>query len=129
MPDGALVVELAKIDGVTYVSLPDGLELPAQPAEIGQVAEVTLTPSLYDAILLASPHCQLIDQRVQQRIRDRYSLEDELYLARIGVGTALARYAMEPDEPDLLADYQAHVEAARQWGREQRAALGLVKPS
>lgn len=123
------VTELAEIEGLTYVSLPDGLELPEQPPEIGSVAAVTLTPALYDAILAASPHCQLIDQRVQQRIRDRYSLEDELYLARIGVGTALMRYSMEDDEPALLAEYQAHVEAARQWGREQRAALGLVKPT
>lgn len=98
--------------------------LPAQPPEI-TVAPVTLDAALREQIKIASPHCRLIAERMQERIRSAYSLEDELYIARIAAGAALGVYVLEPGEQDVLAAYQAHVESVRQWGRDERARLGL----
>lgn len=111
---------------MTYVAVPDGITLPSQPAQIaGTVAPVTLTPELRDRIKAASPHCQFIDARMQDKIRARYSAEDEMYFARIGTGAALGKYAFEPGEEAALTEYGAHVETVRQWGRTERAKLGL----
>ena len=118
--------ELCTLDGVTYVAVPDGITLPSQPAQIaGTVTPVTLTPELRDRIKSASTHCQFIDARMQDKIRARYSAEDEMYFARIGAGVALGKYTFEPGEEAALTEYGAHVETVRQWGRTERAKLGL----
>ena len=116
--------ELCTLDGVTYVAVPDGVTLPEQPAEITAEA-VALTQELREQIKAASPHCSLIAERVEMRIRARYSLSDEQYFARIGVGVALGSYTFEPGEQDALIAFGAHVESARQWGRSEREKLGL----
>jgi hypothetical protein len=86
---------------------------------------VSITPELRAQIKATSPHCSLIAERMEMRIRARYSLSDEQYFARIGVGVALGSYTFEPGEQDALIAFGAHVEAARQWGRDERAKLGL----
>lgn len=116
--------ELCTLDGLTYVAVPDGVTLPAQPPEL-TIAPVAMTPELREQIKAASPHCSLIAERMEMRIRARYSLSDEQYFARIGVGVALGSYTFEPGEQDALIAFGAHVEAARQWGRDERAKLGL----
>jgi hypothetical protein len=58
-------------------------------------------------------------------IRDAYPLEDELKYARIGVGAAMGMYQPTSDEVQGMTVFGAHVESVRQWGRDQRAALGL----
>ena len=103
--------ELATIDGVTYVHLPDMAELPDQPIEIN-VAPVTLTDELRDAIKAASPHVRLINQQVEDKIRERYSPSDEIKLLRIAPS----------EETSAWNDY---VEECRQWGRGKKAELGL----
>lgn len=122
--DEIYCTELATLDGVTYVAVPAGATLPDQPAEITP-AVVDLTPELRAQLKAASPHCELIAQRMEQKIRARYSLSDEQYFARIGVGVTLGSYVFEPGEQDALIAFGAHVEAARQWGRDERAKLGL----
>lgn len=107
--------ELATLaDGLTYVSLPDGAVLPiAQPSEISaSIAPVVLTAALRDAIKRASPHVRLINQRIRDRIAEQYSVYDEIQMLR----TAPSAEAVA---------YNAHVEACRDWGRAERAALGL----
>ena len=119
--------ELATIDGITYVSLPDGVSLPAnQPEEIAaSIQTVTLTPALREAIKAASPHCQLIAQRMVEKIRALYSIDDEMYFARIGVGAANGMYTPTQDEMQAMTVFGEFVESIRQWGREERARLGL----
>lgn len=109
-----LGTELATINGVTYVSLPDGVVLPAdQPEEIAaSVQIVTITPALRDEIANASPHVRLIRERVAGRIAERYSLGDEIKLLRTAPSA----------EFEL---YNAYAEDCRAWGRQQKAALGL----
>lgn len=118
--------ELATVAGVTYVFVPPAAVLPAQSAEIASsVALVTLTDELRAQIIAASPHCKLIDERMKAAIRDAYPLEDELKYARIGVGAAMGMYTPTADEVAGMTAFGAHVEGVRQWGRDQRAALGL----
>lgn len=116
--------ELCTLDGVTYVAVPAALTLPVQPAEITTEA-VTLTPELKVAIKAASPHVALISERMIQKIRGAYSIDDEMFFARIGVGAATGMYVPTGDE---LADMQVFglfVEDVREWGRDERAKLGL----
>lgn len=53
-----------------------------------------------------------INQRVRDMIREQYSIEDEIKLLRT---------APSPE----FELWNAHAEACRAWGREQKAALGL----
>lgn len=103
--------EIATVDGYTYVSLPDGVALPAQPDAI-TVEPVTLTEAVRVKISAASPHVQLINQRVKEMISEQYSVEDEIKLIRTAPS----------EEFDV---YNSFVESCRQWGRDQKAALGL----
>lgn len=119
-------VELCTLDSWTYVSVPDGVTLPDQPAEIaGTIEAVVLTDGLREQIKAASPHTQLIAQRVIERIRERYGVDDELYFARIMIGAQSGLYELEPGEIEQVTAFKDWAEAARLWGREQRAALGL----
>ena len=116
--------ELCTLDGVTYVAVPAALTLPAQPAEI-TVQPVTLTPQLKSAIKAVSPHVALVSERMIQKIRGAYTIDDEMFFARIGVGAATGMYTPTDGE---MADMQAFgefVEGVRQWGRDERAKLGL----
>lgn len=107
-------MELCTIDGVTYVSVPDDVELPVdQPASIAESIEVVvITDELCELIKSQSTHVQLINDRVKSKIAERYSLSDELKEIRNSSSPSFAVYA----------DY---VEDCRQWGSEQKAALGL----
>lgn len=124
LDDALHCTELCELDGVTFVAVPAGVTLPDQPAEITLEA-VTLTPELRDQIKAASVHCTLIAERMELRIRDRYSLSDEAYFARIGVGAALGSYTFGDGEMEAMMAFGAHVESARQWGRAERIKLGL----
>ncbi len=117
--------ELCTIDGITYLSVPDGVTLPDQPPEI-ELTPVTLSPELREQIKAASVHVAFIAERMIQKIRAAYSIDDEMYFARIGVGAANGMYTPTAGE---MADMQAFgefVESVRQWGRTERAKLGLA---
>lgn len=106
--------ELAAINGITYVSLPDDAALPTdQPAEIvASIQPVTLDATLRQAISDASPHVRLIRARVAERIAERYSMADEIKLLRTA------------PSPEFEA-YNAYVEDCRAWGRAEKARIGL----
>ena len=115
-------MELCDLDGITYASV-DG-ELPEYDARL-VVAETELTTLLRDRIKTESTFCQLIAERMQSRIRERYSQEDEHYLTRISVGAISGLYTMEPGEMDQVVAFSAFVESVRQWGRDERGKVGL----
>lgn len=117
--DGQEGLELATIDGETYVVIPNGLTLPEQPEEISAEL-VVLTPELRQTICSNSPHIHLIDERVVERIRERYTQNDELKYARLAWSDAKTA-----EDLAELGEYDAHVESARSWGRDQKALLGL----
>ena len=103
------------MDGITYVCLPDGAALPpGQPKEIlsSIIENVTLAADQIAVIKLASPHVRLINQRVAAMIAAEYSLADEIKLLRTAPSAEFEAY-------------NAHTEACRAWGREEKAKLGL----
>ena len=108
------ITELCTIHDETYVCVPDGVELPEQPDIIQQ----TLQPvNLVDVELkkqlgAASPHKKLINRRVVNKIREKYSLEEELQMLRTG----------PTDESKAYFDYCG---ACVAWGKAQKAKLGL----
>lgn len=116
-------------DGRTVVALFDGYTLPAdQPQEIAASIETLASPlpaDVREQIKAASPHVALISRRMIEKIRQSYSPDDEMYLARIGVGAALGMYTLTSDEQQELTVYREIVEGVRQWGRDERAKLGL----
>ena len=105
------ITELCTIDGVTYVSVPDSITLPEQPEQI-TVEEVELTDELKESIKSASPHVQLINDRVVSKIREVYSLNDEIKMIRLSPSAESTAY-------------NEYVEACREWGRVAKANLGL----
>lgn len=107
----SLATELCEIDGVTYVAVQDGIDLPPQPQEI-TVEPVTLTDDLVALIKQASPAVRLINQRVVQKIRKQYSTDEEIKMLRLSPSP----------ESETYNDY---VEACRAWGRAEKAKLGL----
>lgn len=101
------------MDGITYCSVPDGVALPDQPAEIAaSIQAVTLDPALTQKIKAASPLVRLINATVAEKIAEQYSTADEIKLLRTAPSAEFEAY-------------NAHAEACRAWGREQKAALGL----
>ena len=103
--------ELCAIDGITFVSVPDGVVLPEQPAQLS-VVEIILTEDLAAQIKKKACHVNLINQRVVDRIRERYSVNDEIKMLRIGPSAETAAY-------------NDWVEVCREWGRAEKVKLGL----
>jgi galactose-1-phosphate uridylyltransferase len=116
-------------DGRTIVVLPDGVMLPVdQPAAIKSTIEVlpaVLPDALKNEIREVSPHVRLINTRMQERIRSRYSAEDEMKFSRIGTGQALGMYKMTDAEKTAMFEFGTHLEACRQWAKGERAKLGV----
>lgn len=112
-PEGA--TELCTIDGVTYVSIPDGVAIDSDQHEyvLGTMDTPTLDDELYEKICSASPHVALIRERVRAMIEKEYSVYDEIKLLRTAPSAEFEAY-------------NEHAELCRQWGREQREALGLL---
>ncbi len=107
-PEEGRIIELCTLDGWTYVSASG--ELPEQSEIIAEtLAVVELTPELKAAIVGASPNCQTIKAKVVEKIRERYSLDDELKALRLG-----------GEEFDAYNDY---VEECREWGRGRMGKL------
>lgn len=114
-------------DGRTVVALFAKFTLPTdQPPEIAASIEtLTLTDKLKEQIKAASPQVRLISDNMQRKIREAVSAEDEMYFARISIGALSGKYTMEPGEAEAVAAYGVFVEGVRQWGRDERAKLGL----
>jgi len=118
--------ELCTIDDFTYVNVPASVTLPVQPANIqASVTQVVLTDELKEQIKKLSPHIQLSYARLQERIRARYSADDETYFTRISIGALAGTYTMASDEPGLISAYQDWVEECREIARVERSGLGL----
>lgn len=116
--------ELCTLDDLTYVAVPAGVVLPDQPPEL-IITPVVLTDVLKDQIKAASPHVALVSERMVQKIRAQFTIDDEMFFARIGVGAALGMYAPTGPEQVAMQEFGAFVEGVRQWGRDERAKWGL----
>ena len=105
--------ELCVLDGVTYVSIPDTAVLPEQPIEISATVKVvTLTEALKADIKANCKHFKRINDLVVEKIRLKYSADDEIKALRLA--------------PSATTDaWKAYVEECVLWGMEQKAVLGL----
>lgn len=117
--------ELAEFDGHAYVHVPDGAAIPEQPTEIDWQA-IMPDAALLARIRAESRSVQLIAQAMIEKIRTSYSIDDEMFFARIGVGAATGMYQPTPDEMREMKAFGEFVESVRQWGRAERAKLGLA---
>lgn len=73
---------------------------------------VQVTAELQD-VLSNSPHVELINKRVLDKIAEKYSITDEIKLIRTA--------------PSVRFDeYNAYAEQCRAWGYEQKQALGVI---
>ena len=117
--------ELAEFDGHAYVHVPDGAAIPEQPTEIDW-QEITPDAALLARIKAESRPVQLIAQAMIEKIRASYTIDDEMFFARIGVGAATGLYHPTPGEVQEMAAFGEFVEGVRQWGRAERAKLGLA---
>lgn len=102
------ITELCDINGETYVSVPDTITLPEQ--EHVTVDEVVVTDEVKAEIVSASPLFANINGRVVDKIRERYSVNDEIKMLRIG-----------PSEE--TSEYNDFAEECRAWGREEKFKL------
>jgi hypothetical protein len=125
-PDSQNTTELCTIDGVTYVAVPDGVTLPDQPSQIADnIKNVELTAELISAIKTNSSHYKFISDQVQHKIRQKYTMDDEMYFSRIASAAALSVYELKPDENEKLMQYNEYVESVRIWAKQERIKLGL----
>lgn len=94
--------------------MPDDAQLSDdQPPEIATTIDtVVMTDELRALIKSQSTHVQLIDERVKAKIAERYSITDELKEISNSSSASFSTYAN-------------YVEECRQWGRGQKALLGL----
>jgi hypothetical protein len=116
--------ELGSIDNTSYVFVPDDIILEDQPEEIN-LQQVNLTPEKREELKTNLRPFQIIAEEQQRMIRDKYTQEDEMYFARIGIGVSLGLYEFQPGEQTELEAFGLFVEYVREWGRQKRAELGL----
>jgi hypothetical protein len=107
------VTELCTIGDITYISVPNTISLSQQPKQITLV-EVILTAELKKTIKKVSFHNQLIDQRIHEKIREQYSLQDELEILR-----------KRDKDIAKFVEYDAFVGECCVWGNNEKAKLGL----
>jgi len=122
--DDSAATEIAELDGWHYVHVPDGETIPDQRADI-EWTSVTMTDELRAQLRAASRHEKNIKREIQRRIRAVYSADDEQYFSRIGVGAALGMYQFQPGEQEALLEFGQFIEGIREWGRAERAKIGL----
>jgi len=61
------IIDLATIDGVSYVFMPDGVILPNQPKQV-VLEECIVDEALYNMIERSSSHTELINRRINDGI-------------------------------------------------------------
>jgi hypothetical protein len=111
------VTELCTIGNETLVHIPDGVVLPEQSFDIEVTMEaVVLTGELKNEIKSLSPHVILINARVVDKIRAKYTQNDEMKMHREYV---------EAGGTDETAAYIEHVASCRAWGKSEKEKIGL----
>ena len=118
------IVELCDLDGETIISVSDGVALPDQSKEI-KLKELKPDDLLIEKIKQSSPHVQLINERVVDRIRQKIGINDELKII-----SKMLKFLVAKTAPDTgsLAEFDAyivHVETCRAWGAGEKAKLGV----
>ena len=119
------IIELCTIDGITYVSVPDTVDLPKQPADIAKTLKVvSLTDDLKKQILDQSPIIAYIDIKVREKITVDVEQSQELRLLRNEMNRI--REAMSIADEAGYKEINDKILAHRQWGTQEKEKLGLA---
>lgn len=109
--------ELCTVDGTTYVAVSESVVFAKQADAIkftavdGAALKEQLVPVLC-AIEKALPQTATINAQVVAKIRERYSVDDEIKMLRISPA------------PEAFA-WNDYVENCLEWGRREKAKMGL----
>ena len=123
MPDGC--TELATIEGLTYVSVPDGAALSAtQPAGV-EAQLVKLSNALLQTLLRASTHAQLIDARRAAKIAQGATSAT----ADAAAATQLAALGLQADTALDAADQKLQMDAAASKADAKVQAITNMTPA
>lgn len=119
-------IELAEINGKFFVFVPDAIinEIPTQDTEV-EFTLVDLTDTLKEEIKTNSPIVKLINDAFNIKLREKYSLDDEQFFSRIGIGVALGIYTYQTGEEQALIEFGTFVENLRTEKRAEFAKIGL----
>ncbi|MBT4288914.1 MAG: hypothetical protein HOD92_16430 [Deltaproteobacteria bacterium] len=110
------ITELCTIGNDTYVHIPDTIVLPEQPFNLDVTMEaVKLTGELKTEIKALSPHVQLINARVVEKIRAKHSIDDEFKMLRIKI----------KGDDVKSKSYMDHVDLCLAWGVSEKTKIGL----
>jgi len=113
------ITELCTINDETYINIPNSVVLPSQPEIItSTLIEVTLTDTLKNQISKKSMHIKLINQRVIERIRKLYSVNEEFKISR-------NKISLEPGADIPYEEFNAYVKNCVAWGKTEKAKIGL----
>ena len=114
--DDLRITELCTIGIYTFVHIPDGLVLPEQPFNLDVTMEtLILTDELKAEIKAVSPHVKLINTRVVEKIRAKYSSNDEFKMLRIKI----------KGDDIKTKSYIDHADACIAWGVAEKNKIGL----
>ena len=79
--DCARIIDVCTIDGLVYISVPDTITLPEQPEIIKKtLVEVILNSELKTRIKSTSCHIKLMESRIADDAKIRYTKSDEVTL-------------------------------------------------
>lgn len=102
-------------DGRTIVVVDDLNDIGEQSEHIVDSIEALPHPlpdELREEIVKVSPQIAHINRRVVEKIREKYSIDDEIKFLRLAPSSE-------------TSEWNNYVEACREWGNEERAKLGL----
>lgn len=119
-------MELCQLsDGRTIVALFSGV-LPSQPVKISaSIQELVASSVILNEIKEKSPVIKRINSAMIEKIRDKYSIEDECYFSRIGIAANMGIYTFLLGEREAILEFGAFVESVRSWGKTERSKYGL----
>jgi len=111
------ITELCTIGKDTFVHVPDGVVLPDQFFDVDvSIESIILATELKKELKAMSKHVRLINIRVVEKIREKYTINDEFkMLFELSQGTN----KIETNE------YVTHIKECRAWGRKQKEKLEL----
>ena len=91
--------------------------------DVTEIVRATYTPNLH--IIPGNLELMEFEHETPTALAARTGA-DSMFFARIGVGAATGMYQPTPDEMQEMTVFGEFVESVRQWGRAERAKLGLT---
>ena len=121
LPENAIIHlsndQLEDFDNYQYVTFEE--KAPEQPKGI-ILEEVVLTEELKEKLRKNSPHWQRYKERVIEKIREKYSLDDELNIIHTrNLGTKTT------DDKAKISEYDNFVKSIKDYYANYKASLGI----